>query len=529
MYRLEHLLFDDAPERRRQIGRRPRHTGRAGALAALALLTAALTTLLLAPPALAQTSEVAAEAAAAEPLTWEQFRDHHGLDTRSDLHATPLSDQGGGFPVDFLWIIIASILVFWMQAGFAMVEAGFTRAKNVVNILMKNVVDFSLGAIVFWALGFGLMFGASNSLFGTTDFFMSGVQEPWSYAFLLFQTVFAATAATIVSGAMAERIRFRAYLFYTVVITGLIYPVFGSWAWGGLFNGGGWLEAPAGGVLAKVGLPGFIDFAGSTVVHSVGGWVALAGVLVIGPRIGKHSDDGTVNPIFGHNMPFAALGVMILWMGWFGFNAGSTTGVTGGGDDLFGGAGKSLALIAINTNLSAAAGAVVAMLVSWRFEGKPDVGITLNGALAGLVAITAPCATVTPVSAVVIGAIAGGLVFASVLFFDKNHIDDPVGAISVHGVCGAWGTLAAAIFHVGGFSVTQLAAQAIGVLAAFAWSFSSAFVLFKALDKFLGMRVTPEEELEGLDIVCHGASAYPDDIYGGGVANDPPAGSAYVP
>lgn len=424
----------------------------------------------------------------------------------------PMSDSGGGFPVDFLWTVVAAILVFWMQAGFGMVEAGFTRAKNAVNILMKNLIDFSLGALVFWAIGFALMFGVSNGLFGTTGFFLSGYDDqPWTYAFLLFQTVFAGTAATIVSGAVAERIHFRSYIVYTVVITGLIYPVFGSWAWGGLFHGSGWLEAPEGGLLANIGLPGFIDFAGSTVVHSVGGWAALAGAWVVGPRLGKYAEDGSINPIVGHSLPFAALGVMVLWMGWFGFNAGSTTGVTGGEGALFGGAGKAFALIAVNTNIAAAAGAVGAMCITWWYMGKPDAGITFNGALAGLVAITAPCATVAPWSAVMIGFAAGILVFGSVLFFDNRRIDDPCGAISVHGVCGAWGTLAAAIFHVEGFSVAQLATQLIGIVAAFAWTFAIAFLLFKGIDKFVGLRVSPQEEMDGLDLTCHGAIAYPED------------------
>ena len=424
----------------------------------------------------------------------------------------PISSAGGAYPVDFLWTVVAAILVYWMQAGFGMVEAGFTRAKNAVNILMKNLTDFSLGAIIFWAVGFGLMFGETNGLFGTTGFFLSGYgSEPWSYAFLLFQTVFAGTAATIVSGAVAERIQFRSYIIYTILITGFIYPVFGSWAWGGLFRGSGWLEAPDGGLLSKLGLPGFIDFAGSTVVHSVGGWAALAGAMVAGPRIGKYNPDGTVNPIVGHSLPLSALGVMILWMGWFGFNAGSTTGVTGGDTEVFGGAGKAMALIAVNTNISAASGAIGAMCATWWYMGKPDAGITFNGALSGLVAITAPCSNVAPWSAVVIGFVAGILVFAAVLFFDKFRVDDPCGAISVHGVNGAWGTLAAAIFHIEGFTFGQLVTQLIGILVCFAWTFSTAFIVFKTVDKTIGLRVTPEQEVEGLDLVCHGAIAYPEE------------------
>jgi len=427
--------------------------------------------------------------------------------------APPVSDGGGGYPVDFLWTVVAAILVFFMQAGFAMVEAGFTRSKNAVNILMKNLMDVAVGSLVFWAVGFGLMFGVSNGLFGTTGFFLSGYEsEPWTYAFLFFQTVFAATAATIVSGAVAERTKFAGYLAYTVVITGLVYPIFGSWAWGGLFAGGGWLEAPEGGFLASLGLPGFIDFAGSTVVHSIGGWAALAGALVVGPRLGRYTEDGRVRPILGHSMPYVVLGVFILGMGWFGFNAGSTTGVTGGDTDPCGGTGKAFALSAVNTHLAASAGAVVSMLASWQMLGKPDIGISANGALAGLVAITAPCANVSPGAAVIIGSVAGGLVYASVLFFDRIRIDDPVGAISVHGVCGAWGTLAAALFAVDGFRIEQLATQAIGVLAAFAWSFGIGYLVFSLIAKVIGLRATADDEMEGLDLSSHGAEAYPGEI-----------------
>jgi Amt family ammonium transporter len=393
---------------------------------------------------------------------------------------------------DYVWTLVCAVLVFFMQAGFAMVEAGFTRAKNAVNIMMKNLMDFSMGTISFWAVGFGIMFGASKTgFFGTTGFFLSDFEiggDPWVLAFWMFQVVFAATAATIVSGAMAERTKFTAYLVYTACVTGLIYPIFGSWAWGSLFNGSGWLE----------GL-GFIDFAGSTVVHSVGGWAALAGAMVLGPRLGKYTKDGRVKPILGHNIPLAALGVFILWVGWFGFNPGSTTA-----------ANKDIAMIFVNTNLAAAAGAVLAMIVSWMKFGKPEVGMSLNGALAGLVGITAGCANVSPGSAVIIGAVAGVLVVFSVLFFETIRIDDPVGAISVHGVCGAWGTLAAGIFNIGGTSLAILSVQGIGILACFAWTFTAAYVLFKVIDAVMGLRVSEEEELEGLDATEHGGNAYPD-------------------
>jgi Amt family ammonium transporter len=393
---------------------------------------------------------------------------------------------------NYVWTLVAAVLVFFMQAGFAMVEAGFTRAKNAVNIMMKNLMDFAMGSLFFWAIGFGLMFGASKTgFFGTTGFFLSDFKvdgDPWVLAFWMFQVVFAATAATIVSGAMAERTKFTGYLVYSAVLSALIYPIFGSWAWGSLFNGSGWLE----------GL-GFIDFAGSTVVHSVGGWAALAGAIVLGPRLGKFTKDGGIKPILGHNIPLAALGVFILWVGWFGFNPGSTTT-----------ADKSIAMIFVNTNMAAATGAVVAMIVSWVKFGKPEVGMSLNGALAGLVGITAGCANVTPGSAIIIGAVAGVLVFFSVLFFDKIRIDDPVGAISVHGVNGAWGTLAAGIFNIGGPTLKIISVQCIGIVSCFAWTFCTAFILFKVIDATMGLRVSPEEEIEGLDSTEHGGNAYPD-------------------
>jgi len=393
---------------------------------------------------------------------------------------------------DYVWTLVAACLVFFMQAGFALVEAGFTRAKNAINIMMKNLMDFSMGSLAFWALGFGLMFGVSKTgWFGTSGFFLSDFApggDPWVLAFWMFQVVFAATAATIVSGAMAERTKFSGYLIYSIFISGLIYPIFGSWAWGGLFNGGGWLENL-----------GFIDFAGSTVVHSVGGWAALAGAIVLGPRLGKYGKDGSIRPILGHNMPLAALGVFILWLGWFGFNPGSTTA-----------ANKDIAMIFVNTNMAAATGAVFAMFTSWIKFGKPEVGMSLNGALAGLVAITSPCASVSPRSSIVIGAVAGILVVLSVLFFEKVKVDDPVGAISVHGVNGAWGTLAAGIFNMGGTSASIIGVQVLGIVTCFIWTFSTAFILFKVIDKTMGLRAGAQEEAEGLDLGEHGGSAYPD-------------------
>jgi len=393
---------------------------------------------------------------------------------------------------DFIWTLVAAFLVFFMQAGFAMVEAGFTRAKNAVNIIMKNLMDFGMGSLAYWMVGFGIMFGAtSTGWFGTTGFFLSDytqTKDPWILAFWMFQVVFAGTAATIISGAMAERTKFSAYILYSVVISAFIYPVFGSWAWGSLLHGGGWLENL-----------GFIDFAGSTVVHSVGGWAALAGALVIGPRLGKYVN-GKAKAIPGHNITLGALGVFILWFGWYGFNAGSTTA-----------ASTDIALIAVNTTLAAAAGAVGAMFTSWMKFKKSDGSMTLNGALAGLVGITAGCANVLPGSAVLIGLVAGVVVVMSVLFIDKVlKVDDPVGAISVHGVCGAWGTFAAGLFNAEGVTMKLLGVQLLGIGAAFLWVFPTSYLLFKLINATVGLRVSPEEESEGLDVGEHGMRAYPD-------------------
>jgi len=409
--------------------------------------------------------------------------------------------------MNVVWTCLAAFLVFFMQAGFAMVEAGFTRAKNAVNIIMKNLMDFSVGSIAFFVVGFAIMFGdktGNGGFLGTTMFGLGGTTgNSWNYTFLIFQTVFAATAATIVSGAMAERTKFVGYLVYSFFITLLIYPIFGGWAWGSLLedSGSGWLE----------GL-GFCDFAGSTVVHSVGGWLALAGAVVLGPRIGKYGADGKPKAIMGHNIPLAALGVFILWFGWFGFNPGSTT--TGDG---------SIGRIAVTTNLAAAIGAISAMVTAWIVVKKPDASMALNGALAGLVAITAGCATVTPMGAIAIGLIGGVLVVFSVLFIDKVlKIDDPVGAVSVHGVCGAWGTLACGLFNAvdcgtgladnsglfygGGFGL--LGTQLIGVGTAFVWAFGLGLVLFYGIKFTIGLRVSREEELRGLDVGEHGMEAY---------------------
>lgn len=400
--------------------------------------------------------------------------------------------------INTIWVLLSTFLVFIMHAGFTMVETGFTRAKNAGNIIMKNFMGYASGVLVYTAVGFAVMFGVSRGgLFGGSGFFVRGSFEQIGldiplYAFLLFQTVFAATAATIVSGAMAERTKFSAYLLYNVAITALIYPVVGHWVWGG-----GWL-----------GNLGFIDFAGSTVVHSVGGWAALIGAAVLGPRIGKFNKDGKPNAIPGHNITLGALGVFILWFGWFGFNPGSSLS----GLDL------SIARIAVTTNLSAAAGAVLAMLFSWARYGKPDVGLTLNGALAGLVGITAGCADVDLLGAVLIGAGAGVLIILGVEFIERIlHVDDPVGAIAVHGVCGVYGTLMVGLFATeGGLfyggGAGQLMAQAVGVLAVGLWTSTTAFVLFQTMKATIGLRVSVKEEEEGLDLGEHGMEAYADFV-----------------
>ncbi len=404
-----------------------------------------------------------------------------------------------------VWTCIAAFMVFFMQAGFALVEMGLTRSKNAINIIMKNLMDFSVGSLLFFTIGYGLMFGETNGFFGTSNFILSGTMgESWDYTFIIFQTVFAATAATIVSGAMAERTVFTSYLLYSIVISGLIYPISGSWAWGSLANGSGWLENLSSGA--------FIDFAGSTVVHSLGGWLALTGAIMIGPRKGKYGPKGIVRAIPGHNIPMAAIGVFILWFAWFGFNAGSTT--TG---DL------SIGRIAFITNISAVSGSIAAMLCSWVKYRKPDVTMSLNGALAGLVGITAGCANVSALGAIIIGLIAGVLVFSSVILIDtKLKIDDPVGAISVHGICGAWGTLAVGLFgaekslgignvNTGlfyGGGINQLISQLIGVISFAAWGIITGFILFTIIKKTVGLRVSTDEEYIGLDIEEHGMEAY---------------------
>jgi Amt family ammonium transporter len=399
--------------------------------------------------------------------------------------------------IDTIWILVAAVLVMFMQPGFALVEAGFTRSKNTANILMKNLMDFSIGSLIFWILGYTLMYGEDvGGFLGKISFFfnsdeINGVPDKTS---LMFQTVFAATAATIVSGAVAERTKFSAYLIFTIVITAVIYPISGHWVWGG-----GWLSSLA---------TPFHDFAGSTVVHSVGAWVGLTGAIVIGPRLGKYTKEGKARAIPGQNLALGALGVFILWFGWFGFNPGSQLAATGSDN------AKAISHIFITTNLAAAAGAVTAMLVTWMKYKRPGLSLTLNGALAGLVAITAGCDVVSPGGAVIIGILAGILLVFGVEFIDKVlKIDDPVGAISVHGLNGAMGTLMVGfldtsngLFYGGG--AAQLGSQVIGILAVAAWAMGLGFIVFLALKKTIGVRVSRRVEEEGLDIYEHGESAY---------------------
>ncbi|MFH1541986.1 MAG: ammonium transporter [bacterium] len=391
--------------------------------------------------------------------------------------------------LDTLWVLLAAFLVFFMQAGFGMVEAGFIRAKNACNILTKNFLDFCMASLGFFIFGYAIMFGGGLFLSGA----QSGADIPL-YAFWLFQAAFCGAAATIVAGGMAERMKFPAYLIYSFIISAFIYPLVGHWVWGG-----GWLSQL-----------GFADFAGSTVVHAVGGFAALIGTIILGPRIGKYLPDGTPQAIAGHSIPLASLGVFILWFGWFGFNPGSTLSV---------GNGDLIARVAINTNLAAAMGGIMAMLVVWRIVGKPDLSMAMNGALAGLVAITAPCAFVEPWAAIAIGGIGGVLVVFAVLLLDKLQIDDPVGAFPVHGINGIWGTLSIGFFgqkalglandgffYGGGFS--QLGIQLIGIASVAIFILISMGLVFKLIDYFVGLRVTREEELRGLDIGEHGLEAY---------------------
>ncbi|MBN1897640.1 MAG: ammonium transporter [Spirochaetes bacterium] len=400
--------------------------------------------------------------------------------------------------LDTVWVLLAAFLVFFMQAGFGMVEAGFIRAKNTCNILTKNFLDFCMASLGFFMFGYAIMFGSDKlGLTGVTGFFLMGAESGAGiplYAFWLFQAAFCGAAATIVAGGMAERMKFPAYLIYSFLISAFIYPLVGHWVWGG-----GWL-----------GKLGFTDFAGSTVVHTVGGIAALIGTIILKPRTGKFKADGSPNVIAGHSIPLASLGVFILWFGWFGFNPGSTLGV---------GNGNLIARIAINTNLAAAMGGIVAMITVWKIFGKPDLSMAMNGALAGLVAITAPCAFVEPGAAILIGGVGGFLVVMGVLMLDRLRIDDPVGAVPVHGLNGIWGTLAVGLFGLkdlglshnglfygGGF--TQLGIQALGSITVVVFILVAMGSVFKVIDMTVGLRVSRDEELKGLDIGEHGMESY---------------------
>ncbi|OGW78281.1 MAG: hypothetical protein A2Z83_08355 [Omnitrophica bacterium GWA2_52_8] len=421
--------------------------------------------------------------------------------------------------VDTLWTLITGMLVFFMNLGFACVESGFCRSKNCVNILSKNFIVFACSTVSFWLLGWGLMFGDGSSWFGLEGLWMIGGADnspatgdayqgvysaiAWTGVPLLakffFQLVFAGTAATIVSGAVAERIKYVSFILFSFVLVGLIYPVSGHWIWGG-----GWL--------AKLGM---WDFAGSTVVHSVGGWAALAGILVLGPRLGKYGSKGEITAIPGHNLSLATIGVMILWLGWFGFNPGSTMAADP----------RLIAHICVTTNMAAATGILSSTLMSWALLKKPDLGMTINGCLAGLVAITAPCAFVSVASSALIGLIAGVIVVLAVIAFDKSHIDDPVGALSVHLVNGVFGTICVGFFAedwvspgttgnglLFGGGTTLLMAQLTGIAAVAAFVFFGSLAVWLVIKAVAGVRVSLQEEIEGLDIGEHGNFAYPEFV-----------------
>lgn len=450
-------------------------------------------------------------------------QDIQQLGDLGELLSTP---QGFKLVADTLWVLLTAFLVFWMNAGFALVESGFCRAKNTANILAKNFIVFAITTLAYWSFGFAFHYGDGNGFIGWKGLMLTGEHNAplvllgkaeeysgdysalsWTYvplyAAFLFQLVFAGTAATIVSGAVAERIKYSAFIAFSFIMGTIIYPIVGHWIWGG-----GWLANR-----------GMFDFAGSTVVHSVGGWAALTGAAMLGPRLGKYGPDGKVNPIPGHNMTSATLGVFILWLGWFGFNAGSTMAANP----------SAIARIATTTNIACAAAAFTSTLWSWLRLGKPDLSMMLNGGLAGLVAITAPCAFVSPISAGIIGIVAGVLVVESVMFFDRIRIDDPVGAISVHLTNGIWGTLAVGLFaqpfadlgsaqpklglFMGGDG-TQFIAQLTGVVAVGAFVFTVSLLAWAFIKAMMGLRVSEEEEVQGLDIGEMGMEAYPSDPFG---------------
>ncbi len=446
----------------------------------------------------AQTSGTSSESPSSQPQATQPGPDPTGDRT---LKSSPES------PVDYVWVLICGFLVMFMQAGFAMVETGFCRAKNAVNLMAKNAIDFIIGSLGFFIIGYTILKGTDvMGIFGSGPLFLLGEQYDVSkYLDFFWQLVFCATAATIVSGAVAERLKFSAYLVYSALISLFIYPIYGHWVWGG-----GWLSKLPFGM-------GHLDFAGSGVVHTIGGMFGLAGAIVLGPRFGKFDKNGKPNAIPGHSITLAALGVFILWFGWFGFNPGST----------FNGHHLRISIIAVNTLLAASAGGLAALLAVYVKTRIFDVGMMLNGILAGLVAVTAPCAWIEAWAAVVIGLIAGILVVTSVYTLENLQIDDPVGAVSVHGICGIWGLISVGIFADGtygnyttdppfvtgilyGGGAGQLISQAIGAGVAAIWAFGCGFIVFKILDALIGIRVSPQEELKGLDVYEHGGSAYPD-------------------
>ncbi|WP_028910403.1 ammonium transporter [Prevotella sp. AGR2160] len=420
-----------------------------------------------------------------------------------------MTTQDLGISIDTVWMLLAATLVFWMQPGFALCEAGFTRSKNTTNILFKNFVDFMIGSVLFWFVGFGFMFGSDGQGFigapnwGDLSFYHNAAGLP-TEGFLMFETVFCATSATIVSGAMAERTKFNMYCVYSFVISLLIYPVEGHWTWGG-----GWLmNSDAASFMMTTFGHTFHDFAGSAIVHSVGGVLALIGAIVLGPRLGKYDKNGKSRAIPGHSLTIASLGVFILWMGWFGFNPGSQLAASGEANR------EAISHVFMTTNLAAVAAGLATMFTSWIKYGKPSFSLTLNGILAGLVGITAGCDAVSDVGALCIGVICGVILPFSIEFIDKKlHIDDPVGASSVHGVCGITGTLLTAFFSTSegclyGHGFGFLGAQCLGIICIDAWAAICGIILFVTIKKTVGLRVDKRIEEEGLDIYEHGESCY---------------------
>lgn len=390
---------------------------------------------------------------------------------------------------DSVWVVTAAALVFFMQAGFALLESGMSRSKNTINVIMKNYLDLCLGTLSFWLIGYGLMFGINLSGWFGGDHFMLDQAGSDEYTFLLFQVMFAATAVTIASGAMAERTRFSTYLVGAFIICGVIYPIFGSWSWGSYYEGTGWLSEL-----------GFIDFAGSTVVHSVGGWIALAGIIVLGPRLGRFDEQGRPRAIPGHNLTLVAMGGFILWLGWFGFNAGSTVS-----------ADESIGLIALNTHLAASAGVAGSMLTVRLLGEKALMTMAVNGSIAGLVSITAGCASMTPMFAIITGFFGGVIMVLASRMLLSFKLDDVVDAVSVHGFAGAWGTLAAGMFQAGNlFSMEQIIIQLIGIAAGFFWVFPLALLMYLILNRVMRLRIDATGEQRGLDYSEHAELGYPE-------------------